>query len=474
MSFTAILQQEANHSSPKRVPLAVRSPKSAKKTPAKSQTPSSSSAKTLLSPTSQMNAIFAPLNQTKTPVAEEKRKSLPATPNIKIPEIAIVAETVPKDVKLIPALEGDSSEEEGVQEEEQPEEDICARRVLATPIRNEIKEAKQKRRRRQRQKLSTPIRKQIEGFQVQKLNRVEVAKTSEDTREQQPVEELKDSEARQTTTSAPATEPERVVTPQLPRKLKTPLRIDIHKRRKSYARTRDVQQEDKPQGIRIVEVQSSASPVQSTLKEAKEVVPEAQEDFKQPEEDEEVPVMRRMPTPMRKEIALKKKCFTPAPSVPKIFAEVPFEESTSFGATQRELFPGRKLQTPVKKAIENGVQLRTKQILQSPIRRQIQQGVQLKKKKQMPLELKTQILAGYSLKTKKKLKLEIQQQIQRGLQLRQKRRMNTQLKAQIENGVQLKPKKRINADLKTAIENGVQLKKKRKMMTPMKTELLIR
>lgn len=450
VSFTNILQSEQVRTTPQRaqrVPLSDQTPKSSKKTPAKSQTPSakSSSSSSILSPASTINQIFAPVTPNQN-LKEEKRKSLPAVPDLKIVETPIVAaEVIPKDVQIVQAMEGDSSAEEGEgrpEGAEEEEEDICS--SLPTPVRKEMRDAKKRKRRQKKNnnnKLSTPVRTQIQTFDNNEPKNSTQQPEQLPATVQHPSEDVKEGEVPRRSDSIQKSasltsmeDSEAVVTPQLPRKLHTPLRAAIHRRRKSLARTAIIAREDESESkdhsknsIRVVEI------LQTATEEA----------------CEDIQSVRKMPTPMKREIALKKKCFTPATS--KTSPEATAEAVSSFGNTQRELFPP-KLQTPLKRAIERGVELKTKNKLGTPIRRQIQLGIELK--------------------TKKRLNAELQGQIRQGMELKTKKKISSQLKSEIQNGVTLKTKKIINADLKRAIETGIPLRKKRRMVTPLRNELL--
>ena len=179
---------------------------------------------------------------------------------------------------------------------------------------------------------------------------------------------------------------------------------------------------------------------------------------------------KKMATPMKNEIAngvnlrqTKKKMTTP------LRKEI--EEGVKLHETKK------RMATPLKKDIENGTNLRqTKKKMATPLKKEIKEGITLQQtKKMMATPLKKEIETGTSLReTKKKLATPLKKEIENGTNLRQtKKMMGTPLKKEIETGKTFREtKKKLATPLKKEIENGTSLRQTKKMMgTPLKKEI---
>ncbi|XP_029206378.2 uncharacterized protein LOC114970166 isoform X3 [Acropora millepora] len=137
----------------------------------------------------------------------------------------------------------------------------------------------------------------------------------------------------------------------------------------------------------------------------------------------------------------------------------------------------KRMATPLQKEITGGTQLRqTKKRMATPLKREIANGLELRQtKKRMATPLKKEIANGLELKqTKMKMTTPLKKEIEDGLELRQtKKRMATPLKKEIANGLELKQtKKRMATPLKKEIEDGLELRQtKKRMATPLKKEI---
>lgn len=189
------------------------------------------------------------------------------------------------------------------------------------------------------------------------------------------------------------------------------------------------------------------------------------------EEEVEQQKAKKMATPMKNEIAngvnlrqTKKKMTTP------LRKEI--EEGVKLHETKK------RMATPLKKDIENGTNLRqTKRKMATPLKKEIKEGITLQQtKKRMATPLKKEIETGTSLReTKKKLATPLKKEIENGTSLRQtKKMMGTPLKKEIKEGIKLhQTKKTMATPLKKEIKNGTSLRQtKKKMATPLRTEIL--
>ena len=188
------------------------------------------------------------------------------------------------------------------------------------------------------------------------------------------------------------------------------------------------------------------------------------------EEEVEQQKAKKMATPMKNEIAngvnlrqTKKKMTTP------LRKEI--EEGVKLHETKK------RMATPLKKDIENGTNLRqTKKKMATPLKKEIKEGITLQQtKKMMATPLKKETETGTSLReTKKKLATPLKKEIENGTNLREtKKRLATPLKKEIENGTNLRQtKKMMGTPLKKEIETGTSLREtKKKLATPLKKEI---
>ena len=188
------------------------------------------------------------------------------------------------------------------------------------------------------------------------------------------------------------------------------------------------------------------------------------------EEEVEQQKAKKMATPMKNEIAngvnlrqTKKKMTTP------LRKEI--EEGVKLHETKK------RMATPLKKDIENGTNLRqTKKKMATPLKKEIKEGITLQQtKKRMATPLKKEIETETSLReTKKKLATPLKKEIENGTSLREtKKRLATPLKKEIENGTSLRQtKKMMGTPLKKEIKEGIKLHQTKKTMaTPLKKEI---
>ena len=179
---------------------------------------------------------------------------------------------------------------------------------------------------------------------------------------------------------------------------------------------------------------------------------------------------KKIATPMKNEIAngvnlrqTKKKMTTP------LRKEI--EEGVKLHETKK------RMATPLKKDIENGTNLRqTKKKMATPLKKEIKEGITLQQtKKRMATPLKKEIETETSLReTKKKLATPLKKEIENGTSLREtKKRLATPLKKEIENGTSLRQtKKMMGTPLKKEIKEGIKLHQTKKTMaTPLKKEI---
>ena len=179
---------------------------------------------------------------------------------------------------------------------------------------------------------------------------------------------------------------------------------------------------------------------------------------------------KKMATPMKNEIAngvnlrqTKKKMATP------LRKEI--EEGVKLHETKK------RMATPLRKDIENGTNLRqTKKKMATPLKKEIKEGITLQQtKKMMATPLKKEIETGTSLReTKKKLATPLKREIENGTNLREtKKKLATPLKKEIENGTSLRQtKKMMGTPLKKEIKEGIKLHQTKKTMaTPLKKEI---
>ena len=139
--------------------------------------------------------------------------------------------------------------------------------------------------------------------------------------------------------------------------------------------------------------------------------------------------------------------------------------------------PRKRMITPVRKAIENGVQLKaTRKKMATPVHKQIESGAQLQATpKRMGTPMRQAIEKGTQLQQlRKRMATPIRQQIESGTQLRATRkRMGTPMRHAIEKGTQLQQlRKRMTTPIRQQIESGTQLRATRKRMgTPMRHDI---
>jgi len=166
--------------------------------------------------------------------------------------------------------------------------------------------------------------------------------------------------------------------------------------------------------------------------------------------------------------------------------ELPSDENNELANIEEQAMENRmavslkremKMNTPLKKKIVHGIQLRqTKKRMATPLRKEISEGLKLRQtKKRMATPLQKEITGGTQLRqTKKGMATPLKKEIANGLELKQtKMKMATPLKKEIEDGLELRQtKKRMATPLKKEIANGLELKQtKMKMATPLKKEI---
>lgn len=136
-----------------------------------------------------------------------------------------------------------------------------------------------------------------------------------------------------------------------------------------------------------------------------------------------------------------------------------------------------RLETPLRKEIEEGIKLKTtKKKMVTPLKTEIANGIRLRQtKRRMATPLKKEITEGATLReTKKKLKTPLRKAIEDGVTLRvTKKKLSTPLKKAIQAKPQLRQTKKImNSMLQNEIKGGLKLRKTKQTL-PLEVQIEI-